>query len=164
MTNRRIKTVIGLRYADAKIIGALVHEMEAMLHAHPGIDASKTLFVKLVKFNASSLDLLVYTFTKTTNWVEFQGVQQDVFLKLLEIINAHGAECAFPSRSVYHYKETESPQSSAGRRQKCHFDCEGSHNNRGHNQKSILARLQGQHSRPFVGHVSDGLRLVQEHS
>ncbi len=101
MTNRRIKTQIGLRYCDAPKVSGILHDVEKMLRSHPDIDSTQTLMVNLVEFGSSSLNFLVYTFTKTTVWTEFQAVQQDVFLKIIEIIAQHGAECAFPSRSLY---------------------------------------------------------------
>ncbi|GJM07698.1 MAG: mechanosensitive ion channel protein MscS [marine bacterium B5-7] len=100
MSNRRIKTVIGVRYDDWQSIEAITQEIEAMLQEHPEIDTKLTCFVKLIEFGESSLNLLVYTFTKTTQWVKFQGVQQDVFIRMLKIIEKHGAECAFPTRTV----------------------------------------------------------------
>lgn len=36
MTNRRIKTVIGLRYEDADKVGAVVESVREMLQNHPG--------------------------------------------------------------------------------------------------------------------------------
>ena len=72
-----------------------------MLRNHPEIDTNLTLFVKLIEFGASSLNVLVYTFTKTTDWVSFQSIQQDVFLKIIDIIAKHGAECAFPTTTVH---------------------------------------------------------------
>lgn len=101
MTNRRIKTKIGLRYCDAHRVAGVIKDTEEMLRNHPEIDTSQTLIVNLVEFGDSSLNFLVYTFTKTTDWIKFQAVQQDVFLKIIEIITKHGAECAFPSRSLY---------------------------------------------------------------
>lgn len=101
MTNRRIKTKIGLRYCDAQRVAGVIKDTEEMLRNHPEIDTGQTLIVNLVEFGDSSLNFLVYTFTKTTDWVKFQAIQQDVFLKIIDIITKHGAECAFPSRSLY---------------------------------------------------------------
>lgn len=101
MTNRRIKTTIGLRYVDGPKVAVILSEIEAMLRAHPEIDTQQTLMVNLIHFGESSLDFFIYTFTKTTNWVAFQAIQQDVFLKVLAIIDSHGAACAFPARDVF---------------------------------------------------------------
>ena len=44
---------------------------------------------------------MVYTFTKTTIWVEYHAVKQDVLLKIGEIIARHGAEIAFPTQTLH---------------------------------------------------------------
>ncbi len=105
MRNRRIKTTIGLRYDDASVIPVVLKDIETMLKNHPDIDTTQTLMVNLCEFADSSLNFFIYTFTKTTNWVKFQAIQQDVFLKILAIIAKHGAECAFPTRTVHWQKD-----------------------------------------------------------
>ena len=41
--------------------------------------------VNFLAFNSSSLDIMVYTFTKTTQWVRFHEVKEDVLLKISDI-------------------------------------------------------------------------------
>jgi len=101
MHNRRIYTKIGVRYDDATKIHAMLKDIENMLQNHDEIDTNQTLMVNLVNFGPSSLDFMIYTFTKTTNWVKFQGIQQDVFLKVIDIITQHSAECAFPTTTMH---------------------------------------------------------------
>jgi MscS family membrane protein len=101
MSHRRIKGTIGLRYDDFAVVGRVVADIQSMLRAHPGIDATQTLIVNFNGFGASSLDLLVYTFTKTIVWVEYHVVKQDVLLKVGEIIERHGAEIAFPTQTLH---------------------------------------------------------------
>ena len=101
MTNRRIKTLVGVRYDDARKVGNLTAAVKEMLQNHPDIDTNQTLIVNLVTFGNSSLDFMVYTFTKTTDWIEFQAIQEDVFLKILDIVDQHGAECAFPTTTMH---------------------------------------------------------------
>jgi len=101
MTNRRIKTFIGLRYEDADKVSDVLQKVEAMLKNHPEIDQSQTLMVNLVEFAPSSLTFMIYTFTKTTKWQWFQQVQQDIFLKVIDIILECGAECAYPTTTVH---------------------------------------------------------------
>lgn len=100
MTNRRIKTNIGVRFSDATKVPAMLAGVQDMLKAHPEIDTSQTLMVNLFEFGESSLNFFIYTFTKTTNWVKFEAIQQDVLLKTYEVIRAHGADCAFPTRTL----------------------------------------------------------------
>lgn len=108
MSNRRIYTKIGIRYDDALKINEIVNETKEMLLNHPEIDTKKTLMVNFVEFGSSSLNFMIYTFTKTTNWVKFQDVQQDVFLKTVNIIDKHGAQCAFPTQTVHLTKSISS--------------------------------------------------------
>ncbi|NMM38289.1 MAG: mechanosensitive ion channel family protein [Glaciimonas sp.] len=101
MTNRRISETVGVRYDDLDRIAAIVAEIKDMLRAHPEIDQKQTTIVNFLQFAASSLDIMVYTFTHTTNWVEFHEIKQDVMLRIAEIIARHGAEIAFPTRTLH---------------------------------------------------------------
>ncbi len=101
MTHRRIHETIGVRYDDVDKLPAIVHDVREMLQQHPEIDTSQTLMVNFNSFAPSSLDFFVYTFTKTTNWVKFHEVKQDVLFKISEIISRHGAEIAFPTSTVH---------------------------------------------------------------
>jgi len=100
MLNRRIYETIGIRYDDAGAVEQVVAEVKEMLLAHDDIDKGKTLMVNFVAFGASSLDFFVYCFTRTTDWATYHGVKQDVLIKILKIIEGHGAEVAFPTRTV----------------------------------------------------------------
>ena len=108
MTNRRIKETIGIRYDDIGMMGTIVAEVKAMLQNHAEIDTSQTLIVNFNTFGPSSLDFFIYTFTKTKNWIHFHEVKQDVLLKVAEIIEQHGAEIAFPTRTL-HIEKAASP-------------------------------------------------------
>lgn len=101
MTHRRIKETIGIRYEDIGVMGAIVADVKAMLQNHEEIDATQTLIVNFNTFGPSSLDFFIYTFTKTTAWVHFHEVKQDVLLKVAEIIDRHGAQIAFPTHTVH---------------------------------------------------------------
>ena len=101
MLNRRIYETIGIRYDDANKMGPIVHAVEQMLRSHPEIDTSRILMVNFNAFAPSSLDFFVYTFTKTTDWAHYHKVKQDVLLKILEIIESHGAQAAFPTSTIH---------------------------------------------------------------
>lgn len=101
MSNRRIKARFGLSYEDASKVSSILADIEKMLKHHPEIDATKVSYVKLVDFGPYSLQIEIYVFTKTTDWLTFQSIQQDVFLKILEIINQHGTKCAYPATTLH---------------------------------------------------------------
>ena len=101
MTNRRIKETIGIRYDDASKMREIISDVKKMLQEHDDIDNNQTLIVNFNEFAASSLNFFIYTFTKTVNWIEFHKVKQDVMLKIIDIIESHGAECAFPTTTMH---------------------------------------------------------------
>ncbi|VUD48850.1 Low conductance mechanosensitive channel YnaI [Thalassocella blandensis] len=101
MTNRRIYETVGIRYDDAAKMADIVAKVKEMLLAHPEIDTNNTLIVNFNGFASSSLDFFVYAFTKTTNWIEFHEIKQDVLLKIINIIEGEGAECAFPTSTLH---------------------------------------------------------------
>ncbi len=101
MTHRRIYETIGIRYDDLDKMAAICADVEAMLRAHPDIDTTQTLMVHFNAFSESSVDFFVYTFTKTTVWTEYHRIKQDVLLKIHAIIAEHGAQEAFPTRTVH---------------------------------------------------------------
>jgi len=101
MTNRRIYETIGVRYDDAAQVEAIVAGIKTMLQQHADIDQKQTMIVNLNRFGPSSLDILIYTFTKTTVWVEFHKIKQDVLLKIMGVITAQGAEVAYPTQTLH---------------------------------------------------------------
>ncbi|CZF85653.1 mechanosensitive ion channel family protein [Grimontia marina] len=100
MRNRRINETIGIRYKDADKMGAIVADVKKMLETHPDIEQNATLMVNFNAFAGSSLEFFIYTFTKTINWARYHEVKQDVMLKIVEIVHAHGADFAFPTRTI----------------------------------------------------------------
>ncbi len=101
MSHRRIYETIGLRYDDVEQMERIVEDVRSMLKAHEEIDQSQTMIVNFNAFNESSVDFFVYTFTKTTNWVYFHEVKQDVLLRISNIVLANGAEMAFPTTTMF---------------------------------------------------------------
>ena len=100
MTHRRIYETIGLRYDDIGQMEAITAAVRQMLGEHPEIDQDQTLMVNFNAFNASSVDFFVYCMTHTVVWQRYHEVKQDVLLKISDIVAAHGASIAYPTRSV----------------------------------------------------------------
>jgi MscS family membrane protein len=101
MSHRRLKETVGLRYDDFAQVEPIVTEIRTMLQNHKDIDTSQTLIVNFNAFGASSLDLMIYTFTHTRNWIEFHHIKQAVLLEIGHIIERHGAEIAFPTQTLH---------------------------------------------------------------
>jgi len=114
MQNRRIYEVIGVRYGDVGVVENIVKAMRSMLESHEDIDQDRTLIVNFVTFNASSLDIMVYTFTRTLQWVEYHRVKEEILLRISGIIEDHGAEVALPTRTLHLQQNNSEEPAHAG--------------------------------------------------
>lgn len=112
MSHRRIYEKMGVRYDDVDKLPAILDDIESMLKNHPEIDSAQAIQVRFTSYGASSLDFFVYCFSKQTAWAEFNGVKQDVLLKIAKIVSDHGAEFAFPTTTV-HVPEPVNVESAA---------------------------------------------------
>ena len=109
MTNRRIYETVGIRYADIATMESIISEVTQMLIQHKEIDSEQTMIVNFNRFSASSLDFFIYTFTKTTDWVKYHNIKQDVLLKVAKVIDTNGAEIAFKTSTIHIEKKPEAP-------------------------------------------------------
>lgn len=112
MECRRIYETIGVRYDDLSKVRKIARNIKKMLREHEEIDNERTLIVNLNQFGASSVDIMVYTFTKTTDWASFHEIKQDVMLKISGIIEQYGGEIAYPTRTLYLNNNAESERMS----------------------------------------------------
>lgn len=110
MKNRRIFETIGVRYDDIPVVSRILEDVRNMLRNHSEIETGeRILMVNLDHFGASSVDFFIYTFTKTTDWANFHRIKEDVLLKIVEIVERHGGEIAFPTRTL-HLVEAAQPE------------------------------------------------------
>ncbi len=114
MLNRRIFETVGVRYGDATKVADIVKDVKAMVESHEEIDTDQTIIVNVNKFGPSSIDFFIYIFTKTTEWVRYHQVKQDVMLRIIDIIDGHGAEIALPTQTIHMAEEPEWVNESEG--------------------------------------------------
>ena len=99
---RRIKMHIGLTYAtNSEQIMQIIKEIKEMLQQHEGISQGDSLMVNFDTFGDSSLNIFIYTFTKTANWAKYLEIREDIHLKIMGIVEKNGSGFAFPSQSIY---------------------------------------------------------------
>jgi len=99
---RRIKMHIGLTYdTSSEQITKIMADIKAMLQNHEGISQSDSLMVNFDTFGDSSLNIFIYTFTKTANWAKYLEIREDVNLQIMKIVEENGSAFAFPSQSIY---------------------------------------------------------------
>jgi MscS family membrane protein len=107
MSHRRIREIIGLRYDDLSRMQAIVDEVTAMLKAHPAIDSEQAVIVALDQFADSSVNILIQALTRTTTAELFHAIKQEILLSVSGIIAKHGAEMAFPTRTLHLHRSAD---------------------------------------------------------
>ncbi len=71
-------------------IGTFRAYVERYLRSHPGIHQDMTLIVRQLSPTAEGLPIELYCFTNTVAWVEYEGIQSDIFDHLLAILPEFG--------------------------------------------------------------------------
>ena len=126
---RRIKMNIGLTYqSDFDDIRQAIADIRAMLKEHSGIanentgyknayrqaklvssedfkGVKRTTLVYMDEFSDSSINILVYCFSRTVDWAEWLEVKEDVMYKIAEILNKNNLEFAYPTLTVHQVEE-----------------------------------------------------------
>ena len=92
MLNWRINFSIGILADDSSKIKPIISQIKDMLEKNEGIDQKQPLVVSFNQIGASSLNILVYCFTKTTVWKEWLQVQEDVYLSIIDIVQKNGSQ------------------------------------------------------------------------
>ena len=106
----RLKTVLGLRYETTpEQLRHILTNLREMLIAHPKI-YEDDLRVRFIRFGDFSLDLEIQAFARTRQWGTFLGIQEDIFLRIMRIVEQSGTGFAFPSQTVYVGKDTGLPE------------------------------------------------------
>lgn len=62
----------------------------AYLKNHPNINPGMTLLVRQLKPTECGMPLEIYTHTNTTNWVDYEAIQSDIFDHLFSTLHAFG--------------------------------------------------------------------------
>ena len=105
MTNRRIYWTIGVEYRTTQDqLRLIVHDILEYLNSHQDFETNPSrtwTFVFVDAFGASSINIMLYCFTKTTEWGEWLACKERLAYKVKEIVEGHGAAFAFPSTSLY---------------------------------------------------------------
>ncbi|MFU0832372.1 MAG: Mechanosensitive ion channel family protein [Oscillospiraceae bacterium] len=105
MGKRRVTFTIGLKYGTTEHqIRSCKNRIRQMLLENENVDP-ETIIVVFNSIGESSLDLMLYFFTKTTNWQKYLEVREDIYYNILRIIEEEHAEIAFPTRTIQLEKE-----------------------------------------------------------
>lgn len=128
---RRIKMHVGVTYeSDFNNIRSAISDIYEMLLTHPKVASNKTSYndskkelkliskedhigvkrllnVRLDNFSASSIDILVYCFSKTTDWEDWLEVKEDVMYKIASILEKNSLSFAYPALAIHMQEPTK---------------------------------------------------------
>ncbi len=96
-----LKTIIGLRYeTNSEQLRFVLIKLREMLLAHPRLLEAPAR-VRFVKYGDYSQDIEIFVYVDTNDHGEFLGIQEDVLLRVKDIVEAAGTDFAFPSQTTY---------------------------------------------------------------
>ena len=102
--NRRINWIIGLEY-NSKLdqIKNFTKSIDKYINESPDFVVNQNFksFVRIDKFNDSSIDILIYCFTSTNEWDTFLKIKEQLAMKVKGEVEKEGLNFAFPSQSIY---------------------------------------------------------------
>jgi len=101
MPKRRVFFRLGVTYTTSREkLRKCVQEIRTLLETHPEVNKDM-IMVYFDQFNDSSLDILIYFFTRPIDWSEHLRVKEDINFKIMEILENQGVSVALPGRSIY---------------------------------------------------------------
>jgi MscS family membrane protein len=97
----RFRHTVGLRYeTTADQLRYVLAEIRRLLYQHSKVDSTDAR-VRFVGFGSSSLDLEIHAYILVADYAVFLAIQEDLLLRIMDIIKAGGTSIAFPSRTTY---------------------------------------------------------------
>ncbi|NLO87498.1 MAG: mechanosensitive ion channel family protein [Firmicutes bacterium] len=101
MGKRRVSFNLRVRYSTPRdVLQRCLDRIRELLANHDQVHPD-TIFVNLDKFGESSLEILVYFFTKTTVRARWLEAKESILFAIMKILEEEGASLALPSRSIY---------------------------------------------------------------
>jgi len=98
---RLLKTVLQLRYeTTSEQLRFILARLRELLAGHPKVLPSPAR-VRFVGYGAYSKDLEVFAYLDCTDHDVFLAIQEDILLRIEDIINEAGSGFAFPSQTAY---------------------------------------------------------------
>ena len=99
---RRIKMNVGVDYGvNADKMELILAGLKEILKNDEGVDQRMTQLVRFTDFGESTLDIFLYYFADSADWDYYLSVRERVNMKIMRLLESHGASLAFPSQSIY---------------------------------------------------------------
>ncbi|WP_338473016.1 mechanosensitive ion channel family protein [Niallia sp. XMNu-256] len=101
MGKRRIVFSLSVSYETPKEkLEDVISKIDFMLKNHSGVDQD-TIVSKFDKYGDNGLDIYIYFFTKTTVWLDFLEVKEQINYKIMDILENEEVSLAVPNRKLY---------------------------------------------------------------
>ncbi len=98
---RRIKMMLGVDYnTTPDKMQDILNDIRTYLKNNKDINQEQIL-VYFSDFGDSSLNILVYCFSKDPNWEPWLKAKEALYLELMRIVKRNGSTIAFPTQSLY---------------------------------------------------------------
>jgi MscS family membrane protein len=91
----------------------LLIRVREMLLAHPRVSEDPAR-VRLVDCASSSMQIEIFAYVKTPDWNEFLGVQEELLLRIIDLVNEIAGGFALPARTVYGRRDPDLDAADAG--------------------------------------------------
>jgi MscS family membrane protein len=96
-----LHTTLNLRYeTTSEQLRFVLARLRELLIKHPRVSPDPAR-VRFVGYGDSSLDLELFAFVETRDFGEFLAIQEDLNLRIKDIVEECGTAFAFPSRTLY---------------------------------------------------------------
>ncbi|MEJ8757641.1 mechanosensitive ion channel family protein [Pontibacter sp. H259] len=103
-TFRRVSFDITLTYnTPAAQIRAIVTELQHFIDNHP--NTNQDGIVRFQTLGPSSKNIMVLYFVESMDWTEYVNIKEEIIYKVVEIVERHGAEFAYPTQTVLFQKD-----------------------------------------------------------
>ena len=103
---RLYETTLALRYETSpEQLRYVMARLREMLHGHPKVSPD-TLHVRFDGFGAYSLDVAVFAYIRTRDWLTYRAIREDINLRIVDIVKEAGTGFAFPSQTAYLGRDT----------------------------------------------------------
>ena len=106
---RRINCNIGLIYnSTIKQLKNITNDIRSYIEASENFVNNENFktYVYVEKFNESSIDLYLSTFTNTTDWNKFLAIKEELSLEIKKIIKSNDTDFAYPTTTIFIEKNT----------------------------------------------------------
>ena len=104
MNYRRIFWTINLVYSTkAEQLEKICREIENYINTSDNFvkNPGQENFVRVTELGASSIDLTILCYMSVIDYTQFSQVKQELIFKIMESVDTHKSDFAFPSRSIY---------------------------------------------------------------